>query len=430
MKRLTYFLLFVALCLFGAASAEGSAVVRLNDGAPIPYLDGINSDLIVDADGLRGVTGAIAGAPVLQMGGASCTLQSLTLTDDVLAICFLAEWEEPLSFWAGQMQHGINFMVPYADLTVAGAYLPQLSTMREGWLVNEQAMECLYVQSLSEPLANGAVLTIGGEMTEDGSVVGGFDVTIDRSGVSDPTVAFQPMQSARVAYPLERGSSAVHDCEFVVERVSFTPFGNRLVLNEKTLQDFFAFNNFTLRDDAGKELAMTRYAEMYSFLASAEHPVWMRNEVWFAGGQSARSLTLVPYQYTGANEEIVDTFVPLDSLPASVMLHNGAELQVSDFHMDGNGFEVSILGRGGAYWLRGLADEAGNELKLNYTLGSRFDHATGVRVESGSWSEEYKGRTVPMVTEEELSQVRGILFSYGNPQGVPAEEFAVTVPLS
>lgn len=115
MKKMMISLLLVllgALCIGGAGCAEGTLTVALNDGAPIPYLDGTDSLMITDPEGLRGVTGAANATLEDITPGCTLTLQNISLTDDVLAVFFRVQSEAPLNLWAGLTPDALSYAIP------------------------------------------------------------------------------------------------------------------------------------------------------------------------------------------------------------------------------------------------------------------------------------------------------------------------------
>lgn len=430
MKRLLTATLLL-LCLCGTALADGPLVVRLNDGASIPYLDGFDSYYLTDAEGVRGVTGAVeASMPVESRAvEGTLTVQNIALTDDVLAVFFHAEMDKPIDFQAGHTRSGANFAVPYARLAAGSEWLENVSVHSEGWATGENSLECMMLYTLPKPLAEGAVLTFGGIQNDSGGYTGGLELVIDRSGANDPTVAYRPMQEGTARY-VNIFDGSVLETQFIVERIAFTPFGNRILINDRMVADWGSYNFSSLLDENGVQLSLFGGGGSFSELASKEHPMWIYHESWFRGGEDAAALTLLPWGY-GEEHELVDTAVPLDSLPATVTLKNGAVVEVLGATLNDSGFDIPIrLLSGVNYWFRGFADAEGNALELDYEQGNSLnDYRTGAVHEQGSWTAEYEGRAVRMVTEGQVESIYSILVGYSQPEYVPLWDDAVTISL-
>lgn len=103
----------VLLCLIllagamPASLAQEAAVLTLGDGAPIPYLTGYTSRLIKDAALLQGITGRVDlrfeqpdARTLSPQFNVSIHIQNISLTEDVLALFFRAEFPDflPLSY--------------------------------------------------------------------------------------------------------------------------------------------------------------------------------------------------------------------------------------------------------------------------------------------------------------------------------------------
>lgn len=429
MKKMMISLLLVllgALCIGGAGCAEGTLTVTLNDGAPIPYLDGTDSLMITDPEGLRGVTGAANATLEDITPGCTLTLQNISLTDDVLAVFFRVQSEALLNLWAGLTPDALSYAIPRLNCLMNGAYLAKVGLNQEAYLPDEEnTLCCLAVYSLPEPLPDGAALDIGvGEKL--------LTVRIDRSRAQDPTVAYAPMQEETVCYVPYSESGREETCTLIIERIAFTPFGGRILMQMKQNQtSSFPLEDFTLYDDQGSRLPLFDQTYSYNSNASEEHPFWVRNEKWFAGGQDACALTIVPTVYgdslDGKNNDLL---VPIDSLPADVTLANGTQLRVLGFSADENGFIVPVMIKEGiTYWLREFADAQGNDLSFNYISGQSAHRKTGVIQLEGAWSEFYKDRIVPMVTQEQIDEIRYLVFNTTNLNDYPLWEKAITVKL-
>ena len=105
-------------------------------------------------------------------------------------------------------------------------------------------------------------------------------------------------------------------------------------------------------------------------------------------------------------------YAALDALPVDVQLDGGASVRIdhADISMDGyaigyqpNGFTDRI-----DFF---VADENNQRLDYNYTsFGSLgvMDLADGLMRTGGYWSEQYKDKTVPLVTEADLAKIHAI----------------------
>lgn len=427
--------LVVLLCvpMKDVQAGDGLSVV-LGDGAPVPYLDGFQSRFIRDAQAIEGITGAVGLRWTEAFGGGAITfeLENLSLTDDVLALFYKQTSTLPIAY-DGSFQHAYDWQVQALDVWLGGGWLPIVDTVcREGRPIDAYSQRCMVVYSLQEPLTDGQAITLGRTFNEGlNAYEGGCDLSIDRSRASDPTRAFAPMKA--VSQRLERweeGPSVSFD--YVIERISFTPFGNRCLINFKATGENNAFFDYRLLDDAGEALVTAHASMTGNSTASEEHPVWIRNEAWFYGGESSDALTLVPVVESVRLDEanVRKAVVALDALPADVALESGASLRLESCEVTDGGFLVwyTIQGFPGRMRFE-LSGSDGQTLPFNYVSYSMSDHARRLLGDGGYWSEEYKGKTVARVTQDDLLRVHGLTVTYDARGQKRLPDAAVLIPL-
>ena len=432
----------VSLTVFSsaAAKAESHITVSLGDGAPIPYFDGFESKAVTDMSLLRDITGAAQATwqyAQYRIDGEhifTCELQNIALTDDVLVAFFLLRSDTPLSFQAGKTQFGYNFEVPAPDWMLNGDWLNTVAfPIQEGHLLDDYTMACIAGFSLAEPLPQNPTLSLAPVFDEKANAYGdGISVSIMQNAASDASVSHRPLvHSAQALHLWDEETSIPFD--FLIERVAFTPFGNRVLMNFKSTSGQNAYGEFALSDESGNHLTVFEQSRNGHSLASPEHPVQVRNEIWFFGGEESQALTLLPVQHKSFADytNILQTiYLPFAQLPTRTELENGAVVTVEACDLTKDGFLISYTTEGLPGYLRfDLANEAGVSTDFNYVTYLMQSIPDRLLQTGGYWSEEYKGKTVSRVSEEALKKATGIILEYSVGEAAPLTENAVTIPL-
>ncbi len=440
MKKFLSFLMSCLLLLSvlawapGVVAEEKTDAVILGDGAPIPYLDGFQSTLFQDVDAIEGVTGALPDIQVempTDSGTWRFQLQNLVLTDDVLGLFFTQTYSEPIQY-EGKSAFAYSFAALMPDILVDGKYIDLLSQFSEGHPIDACSQYSFVLYTLSEPVRDGQTLTFGAtwNMAEQ-AWEGGTAVTVDRSRAKDPTVACEPSLNVKKTMTLWKGTDGV-DYDFTVERVAYTPFGNRILLNFTGTCERNQYLEYQLLDADGNALDVVPQTQRFKTNASKEHPVSNRNEAWFFGGENSAALTLVPLGGDTAKEVDANRTapVPLASLPADVKLENGITMRVESCDVTDDGFYARYTADGYAGYVSfDLGGSDGNPLGLCFDSYLLDDHSRGLLGYGGCWSEEYKGKAVARATAEQLSQVKTLLIDYTVGCPVPLESEAIRVDL-
>ena len=431
MKKLGILVLFTLLLALPALAQE-SITVRLNDGAEIPYFDGFKSQKVADSELLRGITGAAQ--LTWKQGGFSDTprhetyeLQNVLLTDDVLALFFLARSDTPFVFEGGQTQYAFNRAVTMAHIR-EDEHMAMISyPFSEGHLIDANTLACMVVYSLPEAPGPNPVFILEPDYdAAKGAYVGGTAIQIERSAAKDLTRAVTPM-----LHCTEEWNGMPYD--FVIERVAFTAFGNRVLINYKSTDPENGSAGFTLMDENNQILPVFSESRNGNGLASPEHPVQVRNDIWFLGGEDSSTLSLASthfqsyLDYTDIRKRL---YVPLSELPARLALENGAIIEVKSCEIAADGFLLSYATEGLAGRMNfDLADASGASTGFNYVSYDEYDVSRGLLLSGGYWSEEYKGRSVSRVTAGEVEKVTGIIIEYFVNELSLLQESAITIPL-
>lgn len=413
----------VLLCCMPIADSRAESVattdiqtLHLNDGAPIPYFDGYQSELVKDVDALRGVTGAVD-ISWLNTGWSeeACTfhIHNIAVTDDVVAFFYTQHSDTPIAL-ANDDQSGYDWAMRTFFFYVDGKGIDTVSDFREAHPVDANTLYCLSVWSLKEPLADGQALSVGYWDEKAGGMTKRYDIAIDRSQANDPTVAYAPMTTYQKKRKPAKDERAVA-FEFVVERVAFTPFGNRCLINYRATSEASSFMDYRLTDEQGTVLMQT-YASTTSYgSASKEHPTQVYNESWFLGGEGSNTLTLVPTgsDWLNLNEIGRTVSAPLDALPAEFTLEDGSTLRIESVERSTGGFTVwyTLDGYTSYLWVT-PADENGNALDFSAENISLFSNTRGMLGQNVHWSDSYKGEIVSKASEEELAQFKTVIVEY------------------
>lgn len=435
----------------GAALAEAPAAfgpenpltVRLGDGAPIPFFDEYASQVLSGPDAISGITGAADAVWTEdewrsedERWQVTYTLQNVALTDDVLAAFFILRSERPLVFDAGQEQHGFDWAVPWLNWRMGGEHLETVALVhREGHPLDANTLSCMVVYSLAQPLPENATLVLGAPFSEQENRFmdeQGIHIQFDRSAEKDPTQGYRPMVQKAEPIEIWGGEKAV-DFDFMVERVAFTPFGNRVLLNFTSRSERDSSFDLAILDDEGRSLPIFSKTGTGNSLASKEHPQQVRNEVWFMGGEGSRQLTLVPIQWKSFDnyaDVIRQTVVPLGQLPCELNLDNGGKLRVERCDISGDGFLVSYVPQGLTGHLAfDLAGTDGKTTGFNFVSYDAVNLPKGFLQKGGYWSQEYKGRIVSRVTAEEIQKAKGLLVEYRMGEQEMLTRHAIQIPL-
>ena len=413
-------------------TADSSVVI--GDGAPIPYLDGFESALFSDADDIVGITGAlpdIVDTLSTDAGVWTLHLQNIILTDDVIGCFFTQTYSQPISY-EGDMPYAYSFASLWPDILVDGSSPQIMSQFSEGHPIDACSQYSLILCSLAEPIQDGQILTLGATWNLHKQVwEGGVRLRVDRSSAKDPTVAYCPMVHVQKPIVLWEGEQAVQ-YDFTVQRVAYTPFGNRMLLRFAGTNENSQYLDYQLFDQSGKALNLIPPSFRFQSNASVEHPASTANEVWFFGGENSSSLTLVPLggnASDGQNASRV-TSLPLDTLPADVVLENGVTMHVDSCALSNGGFYALYSTDGYAGYVSfDIGDAEGNSLGFIFTSYLMDQHRRGLLGYGGYWSEEYKGKTVPRVLPDQLTQAKTLLITYtvGYPQGLSNEAIDIAL---
>lgn len=432
--------LLIALCTIIAlpaslALAGEAQTVTLGDGAAIPYFDGYTSDA-VDMDALPGITGAVGQTyeqiyyGVEQMA-LSVTVENIAITDDVIALFMRVKGDGPLPM-EGRMDYHLGNFMSYVPIWQGETYMAMGQAYGEGRLISDNELYTMQVYSLETPIDPSQPLLIGADDPNGGEGMPGFSLMIDVSQRVDPTVAVGPMPEETRTITTYTGSDPI-TMTLRVDRVAFTPFGNRLMLSTRQTSEMFLMN-YVIMDDAGNVLPRADRGGRSSSIASEEHPVWTANEAWFAGGRDAASISVVPEQYyeiyEGYENHMKLQMVPLANVPSSVALENGSVIHLKGVTVGPEGFAVDYVPEGYTGHISfDLAGADGESAGLNYVSISGMTPRTGIFTDGGYWSEMYKDRTVARVSEADIAGVAGVLIDYRVEESELLKDAALVVPL-
>ena len=428
-KSLAAFL--AALILLGLLPlAMAEKTLALGDGAPIPYLKGFESRLIKDANMLPGVTGAADirfrqedGHTMNNQGQIAIHIQNIALTDDAIALFFRAEYPDFIPLEYGSAPESCSWAVPFVMPDVDGTQLSSVNTWREGHPDGDKVLQCLQVITLEKPIPDGSALSFGDA----------GQVTLDKSQARDDTRAVDPMLPVKFSYERSPGESL--DYQFKVARVSFGPFGSRLLIINRDDGRGIGMLPCVMEDEKGQRLPVIQTGYNGSGLASPVNPVEVYNELLFLGGEGMAALRLIPYQSLETNQDkpaLVS--VPLAGpFPAKVPLPGGAELSIMKALVDENGYTVYYSVAGPDHVSFSLGDSEGRPLRKlsDQAVGfDGFDLKAQALVSSGLWVAEYKNKPVPRVSGADIRQAQTLLVETGwryETRTLP--ELAVEVPL-
>lgn len=433
-KRMTAVIIFIAAMVFlllSGAAAEQVPVVRLGDGAPIPYLEGHTSELVRDARMLEGITGEVDLQWDTIENGKRFTIrvQNIAVTDDVLVIFYLAQSESPLQLHFGPSLVGYKMAIP--SLSFAQPYPDIISAFLEARPAMERQLQGLVVYSLAEPLADGAEIAFQ-PMGENYEPLAPVQIRIDRSGATDPTRELALGQQANFRY--ERYHNQMTDFEISFERLSFGPFGNRLLYTIKDKGRNSGELTAVLEDDQGNMLPIRRMSNLTNTTASPRKPIVMHNEIWFLGGEESALVRLVPVQVKDQNApSTILHALPIDSpMPFTLEMKNGYRLTITDIQIDEQGFDVHYAADTGDGLDIRLGDAQGIPLKDEdfFTINSEaYDLPGQTLIKRGSWMAEHEGQPVSRNTQEDIQRFRTLVIgSYLEDHHIKLPELAVEIP--
>ena len=299
MKKL---LCLIILALFTALPAMAEEiVVTLNDGADIPYFEGFQSQIVKDAASIKGITGAAhatwehdiwsdkRGDYVLQF-----ELQNILLTDDMLVFFYLTHSEIPFT----DEEINSDFMPIPVFCRFEDNWLDWLTIpVREAHPTDDYTLACMMGYSLSQPIAPDQTLVLEPVYDEKTKgYIGGTRIKIEQGMKSDPITAYTPVLHVfEIFAPYEGAALVTHD--FIVQRIAFTPFGNRILIDYLATSEENARIWFELADDQDRNLPIFQHMSPTPHavtLATPKNPVNIRYDVWFTGGEDASSLTFLP----------------------------------------------------------------------------------------------------------------------------------------
>lgn len=429
MKRIAAILVFFfTIAAFPIALAEVQAAV-LGDGAPIPYLEGFESNIIADKEAFAGITGKIEGSYAFDYrggadnnGSGTIILQNIAATDDFYAVFFKMVFDKSISYPQGRTQYLINEMVPPVfllgkDGTAEFMHL----TLKEAHLISDREMLCMFAVSLEKPLPIGQELTIGG-----------IPLTLDVSRRKDSTVSCSPKLSVK-SNPFATFDDRECALNTIIERVAFTPLGTRIVVNNQEIGNGTYFH-YAFADSKGELMQPYTDIKRSNPSASPEHPAWTLNETWCLGGKASNAIQLVPFQNmrpTDGNGQFVHTaYIPIESLPASIPLNGGGTIQVQAFSLEEDGFLVSYTLKGYTGYISfDLAGDGNQPMHLNFVGFNSVDLNHGFLQAGGYWSSEYKGKRVARVSAQDIAKVKELCIQYDAGKYTLKPEEAVLIRL-
>lgn len=433
MKR-TWLLLALTLLFLPVLTRGEDCVVRLNDGAPIPFLEDHESATF--GEWIRGVTGAVPmdsiyldrlpeGAVMReQFEPWTLTLQNLAVTEDHIVLFSKVEADEPFSFSEAKNTYFINQIAPKFIIEEAdGAWRTNPNEARcEVRLLDERTALCATLQSLTRPLEAGEQIDMGILRMGECSV----SLTVDDSAAA-PGTHFEVNGEARFTEVREPGGEPqAHD--ILIKSVSFSPFGGRIVLEEEDKGgDNSLLGIVCLRDGTGRTFCC--YAESFNERASGEPTVRVRRSYPFEGGVTEGELSLMPVEILEEGRE-VEQVVEIANLPAALSVGQST-LYVESFSLLPDGYEIRYFIEGDdapLYVDFYPADAAHEELTLYESQYTTEDLSTGREIAGGYWIDEYKGSRVRRATSEDAAKIESLIVRAALPYSYrPLENQAVVI---
>lgn len=414
-KRNLLSCLLAALLLCGLsfpALAQSPATLLLGDQVPIAYLESFESRMIRHPAMLPGITGKVDlsfqmsdGRLEGGQGLIDIHVTNIALTDDVLAVFFKATFPQGLPLEYGTAQESYNQATPTFLPLWEGENLPFLNIWQEGHPVDGHTLLGLNVYTLKTPLADGGVLSFDLE----GGHVAGLQLKLDKSKAQDPSRASLPDQEIKLRFLRQKDFEL--DYQLRVVRLSFGPFGNRLLFVNRDVGRETGGFPFLLTDKNGEVLPLLQEGYRSSSLASPVNPVDMSNEIWFLGGENERSLSLVPLQiqHKDAKRPAPGVLHRGDALPKAVTLFDQTQVMVHRFEVTPSGFTVFYTARTPRYLIFDPGDAKGQTLKYDFVTFSGYDLPSQTLVASGLWMAEHKGQPVSRLTPEQIQDVQSLV---------------------
>lgn len=437
----------LALCLLGAGMRAEPIVVRLNDGAPIPYLEGYEGGIA--GEWIRGVTGAIDVPPLTCDGtiydgqgnptgisgyaGYEITLQNIALTDDYFVAFYKLVRDIPFDFPYGTSPYFVDkIVVPVIPRLRADETPPhyELSAMmREARLLDERTALCMFVMPLLRPLPASEPFRLDVVSFREQPTV-----RIDAQSAVSPDVRYEIGQAATFRQTHTQGAGEqFYAC--TLESLTFSPLGNRLVIGQTDKGEGTPLlRQLILRDRTGQDLPCVARTVWQSSLASEEHPFAQRTALYFSGGEPGGAVSIMPSGTTEPDDWArFETAIDIGDLPVDLDVQ-GRQMRVERFDLWASGFEVRYTADAGIRVPSSgftAADEARRELALYPVSYGYADARTGEQVCGAYWQDEYKGRPVRRMQAEDLDQIRSLLLRVDvlTREAPPIEAQAVRVEL-
>lgn len=438
----------LTLCLLGAGMRAEHIVVRLNDGAPIPYLEGYEGGIA--GEWIRGVTGAVDVPPLTCDGtiyngqgnptgisgyaGYEITLQNIALTDDYFVAFYKLVRDIPLDFPYGTSPYFVNKIgIPVIPRLRADETPPhyELSAMiREARILDERTALCMFVLPLLHPLPAGEPFRLDVVSFREQPTV-----CIDAQSAVSPDVRYEIGQAATFRQTHTLGAPE-QNYACTLESLTFSPLGNRLVIGQTDKGEGTPLiHRLILRDRMGQDLPCVARTVWQSSLASEEHLFDQRTALYFSGGEPGGTISIMPPGTTEPDDWArFETAIDIGDLPVELDMH-GRRMRVERFDLWASGFEVRYTADAGIHVSSSgftAADEARRELTLYSASYEYVDARTGEQVCGAYWQDEYKGRPVRRVREEDLEQIRSLLVHADvlTREASPIEAQAVRVELA
>jgi hypothetical protein len=289
---------------------------------------------------------------------------------------------------------------------------------KEAYLENENTLKGMQRFSLVQSLPDSFNLEIYTSRIFDVQGSWFIPLDVDKSNAQGDTLVATPGIKAIVT----SGPDHKYTHNITVDKVTISPFGNRITLTEM-VKDCRVFSDFALKDDQGHYLDIV---PSQLFAGNENKTVRTTNSFEFLGGNKGmKELTLIPLSF-GTNEKGTQKLgmvsAPITNSPIRLQQSEVGAVVIDKIDLNEKELKITFHSDGilpSAHFI--LLDENDQDLNLSglkIAVDENFDRQTGQRIKTFTFGNSPK---------EKIAQIKRIgLITYDT---LPNTEEQVVIPL-
>lgn len=287
------FLVAAGFMVFASMSAVASPVVSEMTRGVISYFNAPRDFKYLSQQAVYEQYNSQVGATATDQG-ITVTVENLAVDDNYINVFYTAKSDTPIQLLGDESdleQWRINWTAPHFWIKEDGRYIePPAQNEVEAYLEDEYTIKGMQRFAVMETLEDQMNLELYTNEIFGKEGQWHIPISVDKSSVAVESLTVTPEIKAKVT----SGWNGERKHNITIEKVSISPFGNQIVISERTDSPF----SFALRDEKGQYLTVIPAATYGgSFLIKAT------NSFEFIGGRTdMKELTLIPI-VTGSDDD-------------------------------------------------------------------------------------------------------------------------------